>query len=172
MPNRFRTIGDTIRRLGSGTLAETASIASLIEAIQHAEFTDVGPRHQAAPWKIRVVRPDDMLVLDFRGPGLVRRTNRLERAEPGAPAWLIAEHQPQSLADEAILQTLDQTTEAGAKDLRGYKNSAAPPVSDTGVPGAPVRIRASGRSRLAFRMPDGVDQIDLTLEALLSACRT
>lgn len=172
MPNRFRTIGDAIRRLGSATLAETASIASLIEAIHDAEITEVGPRPQAAPWKIRVIRPDDMLVLDFRGPGLVRRFDRLERAEPGAPAWLIAEHQPQSLADEAILQTLDQSTEAGAKDLRGYKDGEAPPVRDMGVPATPVRIRASGRSRLAFRMPDGIDQIDLTLEALLTACRT
>ncbi|MFZ4688315.1 MAG: hypothetical protein ACOYLS_03655 [Polymorphobacter sp.] len=172
MPDRFRTVGEAIRRLASGAFAETASIASLIEAIHDAEITDVRPRPQAVPWKIRVIRPDDMLVLDFRGPGLVRRFDRLERAEPGAPAWLIAEHQSQSLADEAILQTADQATEAGAKDLRGHEDAGPPPAIDTGVPDTPVRIRAAGRSRLAFKMPDAIDQIDLTLEALLTACRT
>ncbi len=172
MPDRFRTIGDAIRRLGSGTLAETASIASLIEAISDAEIADVRPRPEAIAWKIRVIRPDDMLVLDFRGPGLVRRANRLERAEPGAPAWLIAEHQPQSLADEALLETAGQTDEANAKELRGHENDGPPPVGTANIPSVPMKIRASGRSRLAFRMPDGIDRIDLTLEALLTACRT
>jgi hypothetical protein len=172
MPERFRSVGDAIKRLGSGVFAANGdTIASLIAAVGNAQIGDAGP-HPDTLWKIRVIRPQDMLILDFRGPGMVRAGNRLNRADPGKAAYLVVEHQPQSLADAATIETAGQDGPASDPKLKGHANAPNSPVSSPGVPMLPLPIRAAGRSRLAFTMPDGVDHLDLTLDALLEACRS
>ena len=137
-------------------------------------------------WRKRIIRPDDLLVLDlgFDNLGLIDDGTRLERTRANRSARLIVEHQLQALADEAFLEIGGSQQASFASDdkliteggLQRQKDrdqppNAPPPVLNETVP-SPVRVRAAGESRLVFTMPDGLTAIDYTLDALLHACRT
>ncbi len=100
----------------------------------------------AGPHDLTLTRPDDLLQLDFdfvnlrvdAGPG---RPAKLVRIDPNAPALIIVHFPPQHLAERAF-----GLTEA---------------------PFRPAQARLAGATRLAFRLPSGLNEILYTVESLL-----
>jgi hypothetical protein len=112
---------------------------------------------------VPVTRAEDLLSLQFRfiNLGLQAAADKsitLARLKAGDPAFLIVEFPPQHVGEEAILETA-----AEFKDVPGNPPSSGP------LPGVnnPVRARLSGGSRLVFRLPNTMQSIPYTLEALL-----
>ena len=100
----------------------------------------------------RVIRPDDLLVLDLALDNLGISKGKLKRLDASKPGLLIVEHQTQAIGEEAFLQTSDDG-------------------SAQGLP-LPARVRAAGNSRVVFEMPADIDSIAYTLDEVLQACRT
>lgn len=106
---------------------------------------------------IDVVRAEDLLVLRFELVNLVveasaeGRARRIVRAAPGLEARLVVHFPPQHVAEECLPADADGRVEGlvAASDDR-------------------VRARLAGGSRLAFRVPDEVTSIPLTLDGLLA----
>jgi hypothetical protein len=102
------------------------------------------------------LRPDDLLNLDFEFINLKLNPGNpptLVRQNAGSPAYLIVHFPPQSIAEEAFYEVAEEFNAPGKSDpLR-------PP---------PVFSRVSGRSRLAFRIPDSLPAIPYTIESLLA----
>ncbi len=128
----------------------------------------------AAPsFRISVVRPKDFLSLEFEFVNLKRVTRnplRLHRERLEKPAYMIVEFPPQNITEEAFFEK--------DKDVSTYKIPSVfkreYPKNDedsTENPPLPVRARLAGLSRLVFRMPNDVTEIDYNLDALLRACR-
>lgn len=116
-----------------------------------------------AAFTIPVTRAEDLLSLQFRfvNLGLQAAADKpvsLGRLRPNDPAYLIVEFPPQHVAEEAILERAEEF-----KDLPGNPPSSGP------LPGInnPVRARLSGGSRLVFRLPNTMQSIPYTLDALL-----
>lgn len=146
-------------------------------------WSDVGRLLLAKQLRVSCVRPDDLLVCDFIFENL-----HLNFSEPGAPklvrtnpgaATLIVEFPPQSFGEEAYL---DSSGESEPSDVSGKKafpekSTAIAPKNTTGDPAESLRpmpsvkIRMSGRSRIAFRMKDEETALPFTIEAILDACR-
>jgi hypothetical protein len=126
------------------------------------------------PLRRRVLRPEDLLLLDFQFDNLriVVGARALVRIDATKPAHLIVEHQPQAIADEAFQQVADQAslppvTRTGAPD-----GAPLPAQASTPVPPAVAGSRMAGPSRLAFTMPAGQASLEFNLESLLEACGT
>lgn len=123
---------------------------------------------------LQVIRPADLLVLEFQFINLRRSGGRLIRANAGRPAYLIATHQFQSVGEEAFpeITGANQTKMEADQNLKGRKN---PPqsagVTPAGLP-PQAKVRAAGSSRLVYEAPAGLDGLDWTLPSLLEACRT
>jgi len=95
----------------------------------------------------RVIRPDDLLVLDLLIDNLGISDGKLQRLDAGKPGLLIVEHQTQAIGEEVFPQAASgQATHA--------------------------RVRAADKSRLVFEMPADVDAIPFTLDDVLEACRS
>ncbi|HEX8159631.1 MAG TPA: hypothetical protein VF526_19795 [Solirubrobacteraceae bacterium] len=116
-----------------------------------------GPVAPAA-MRIRVHRPDDLLVFDLRFHNLELKLSSdrsvppsIERAIAGRRAQLIVEFPAQSIAEEAFV-------EDGATD-------SVPAL-------AGARTRMAGPSRLSFVMPESTSSLPYTLAAVLAAMRT
>jgi hypothetical protein len=158
-------------------LRSVRSSEQLADGRIFGRLVDAGVR--AFAWHVRVIRPDDLLVLDFRFLNLRRDGDKLQRTKPG-DAYLVVEHQTQSLADGAFANIADQPEYSAAKDMQGHAD-ATPPVRSRrskrrapphAVPIPPqVPIRAAGPSRLVFAMPADEAELQFTLDALLDACR-
>ena len=123
---------------------------------------------------LQVIRPADLLVLEFQFINLRRSGARLIRANAGRPAYLIATHQFQSVGEEAFpeITGANQTKMEADQNLKGRKN---PPQSAGVTPASlppQAKVRAAGSSRLVYEAPAGVDGLDWTLPSLLEACRT
>ena len=107
------------------------------------------------PERIRVVRPDDMLALDFEFVNLVFQPGAagpmLVRKNASDAAYLIVHFPPQHIAEEAVPE------QGGTLGLL---------VNLRGGP-APLKSRLSGPSRLAFLVPQSITSIPYTLESLL-----
>jgi hypothetical protein len=103
-----------------------------------------------------VLRADDLLNLEFEFINLKLvpgAAPKLVRQNAGSPAYLIVHFPPQSIAEEAFYEVAAEFAATGSSDpLR-------PP---------PVYSRISGRTRLAFHIPDAMAEIPYTLESLLS----
>lgn len=133
---------------------------------------EIGRDHSFRLLPIRAIRPQDLLVLEFRFVNMQRQGDRLVRADPAKPAYLIAVHQPQSFGEEAFPEISDQGTLAADPNLTGYKPPKDPPAPVATAPAvAQARIRIAGESRTAHEMPAGVTGIDRSLPALLAALR-
>jgi len=102
---------------------------------------------------ITVIRPEDLLCLTFEFINLEVKGQppQLQRVKTDAPAYIIVHFQPQHIAEEAILE---DAPEFGQMEKEN-------------IPSPPVHARMAGRSRLAFRLPAGMNQVPLTLSALL-----
>ncbi|HOW84849.1 MAG TPA: hypothetical protein P5119_05795 [Candidatus Aminicenantes bacterium] len=109
---------------------------------------------------IPVLRPDDLLALDFECVNLTVKPGappRLVRRNASAPAYIIVHFPPQHIAEQAFFET---TPEFNA-------DPKEPTTAETPAP-PPVQARISGPSRLAFVVPEAVESIPLTLESLLA----
>jgi len=97
---------------------------------------------------LTLLRKEDFLLLTVQAVNMHLEGNPaiLARTDPAQPAILIYHFPPQHAAEEAFFQN-----EAGT------------------LPPGPVPVRAwlAGSSRLAFRLPDGVETLAVTLETLL-----
>lgn len=94
----------------------------------------------------RVVRPDDLLVLDISLDNLDAPKGFFLRRDTSKPGLLIVHHPLQAITE------------------RAFTENATP--HDT----APAR--AAGPSRLVFRMPGSGGTVPYTLDGVLEACRT
>lgn len=114
-------------------------------------------------WRVRVRRPDDLLVFDLLVDNLELTTGNpgplLQRIVAGSPAVLVVELPPQSFGEEAF-----QLAESDSEPSPNFKEPVPP------LPSA--RIRMAGPSRLAFVMPDDQDSLEYSLPAVLHAMRT
>jgi hypothetical protein len=119
------------------------------------------PRLSIPDLHVGVVRRDDLLSLEFEffnfaieaGGGVSPRLVRKVAADAAFIAAVF--NTPQNLAEQAFLET--------------YTDPAKPSNNITQeVPSMPpVRVLAAGPSRLAFRVPDDLDQLPFALDALL-----
>lgn len=96
--------------------------------------------------RYRVIRPDDLLVLNIALDNLVVRNGKLARQDAAKPGLLIVGHQLQAITERAF------------QPGQGLA--------------APAPARGAGPSRLVFRMPDAGAPVPFTLEGILEACRT
>lgn len=100
-------------------------------------------------FELRVIRPDDLLVLRFEFVNLTLGPDdgaprRLLRTRPDLDAYLLVHLPPQHVADAA------------------FDALVGPPVDE------PVPALIAGESRLAFRLPADLPSLPLTLDALLA----
>ena len=120
-----------------------------------------------------VIRPDDLLVLDFElvslvvHPGEGETPARLAKSDAG-PAYLIVTLPPQHLAEIAYFTTVlpAYPVANGLPDDPDKTSGIEPPDP------APIQAVVSGWSRLVFRVPDDRLPIDWNLESLLLAMRS
>lgn len=110
----------------------------------------VGPPDERG--EFRVLRPDDLLSLHFELRNLRIETDgrgppRLVRIDDAADAYLVVQFPGQHIAEEAF----------GAAGTSGQFAPIA----------RPVRSRIAQPTQLVFRMPSGVDFVELTLQSLL-----
>ena len=160
-------------------------------------WVDVGKLIQK--FRVSCVRADDLLVCDFifenlkldkTGPG----SPKLVRTNPNAATTLIVEFPPQSFGEEALLDKPGQTGQEIPANLTGkekfpekHPNPADPPPPPPPPPSlnkqnekpaagedftgmAGIRVRMSGRSRIAFSMPANETDLPFNIEAILAAC--
>ena len=114
--------------------------------------------------KFSVLRPDDLLALDFQCTNLTLlggANPQLVRTNPGSAAYITVIFPPQNIAEQAFY------------DDAGSNIQPQGPDPDAGHPGEPlpappVQARISGPSQLVFQLPAGTNQIPYTLESLLS----
>jgi hypothetical protein len=135
-----------------------AALTPILQQRQIIRPVQKKPLQLATPpsFTLSFLRPDDLLNLDFEFINLKLNPGNpptLVRQNAGSPAYLIVHFPPQSIAEEAFYEVAEEFNAPGKSDpLR-------PP---------PVFSRISGRSRLAFRIPDSLPAIPYTIESLLA----
>jgi hypothetical protein len=120
-----------------------------------------------------IIRPDDLLVLDFElvklvvEPGEGETPARLAKSGTGQ-AYLIVTFPPQHLAEIAYFTTVPAypVDKGPAEDDPDKASASEPPDAP------PVQAIVAGWSRLVFRVPDDRLPIEWTLPSLLEAMRT
>jgi hypothetical protein len=158
----------------SEELREWIAVSGLTpQGVNGQTVVDIGRQLAVRLRAVRVIRPRDLLVLEFRFDNLVRSGQRLARGDPDRPAHLIAAHQPQSFGEEAFPEIGDQADLENDPKLSGRE-----PPNEEGETAQTVnlslqaQIRIAGESRTVHRMPDGISEIDWSLGALLHAMRS
>jgi hypothetical protein len=141
-------------------------------------------------FRLSFARPDDFLVCDLIFENLhldpqQRDKPALIRKDENAAATLIVEFPPQSFGEEVFLDRTGADAPP-ANDTRDkfpervprseIDNGKVKPKNDVkGVDpdplNLPVRIRMAGPSRVAFSMPADELSLNLSIEAILDACR-
>ena len=105
-------------------------------------------------WRVSVVRPDDMLSLDFEFINLQLQTSggaHLARTNATKPAYVVVHFPPQHIAEQAI-----------PEDATSVPGTVPPGVQP------PLDSRLSGPSQLVFRVPNALaGNMPYTLESLL-----
>ncbi len=117
--------------------------------------------------KFSVLRPDDLLALEFECVNLrIQEGPRpaLVRQNAANPAYLIVHFPPQHIAEQAFYETAGPAIKPDEKEA---KTRPEPTTSETPSP-PPVLSRIAGPTRLAFLVPKEISEIPLTIESLLS----
>src|SRR5215207_6243507 len=132
------------------------------------------PRADRRSW---VIRPDDLLVLDFELVNLIVQPGEGETparlATSGtAPAYLIVTFPPQHLSEIAYFTTVPAYPVAKGHPDDPDRTSGKEPPDPEPLDPAPVQAVVSGWSRLVFRVPNDRLPIDWNLESLLLAMRS
>ena len=132
------------------------------------------PKPHSRTW---VVRPDDLLVLDFNlvnlevvasegdGPAYVRKAGN-------GQAYLVVTFPPQHITEIAYFTTVEnyEVSTPAATDKEPAKPEDPDNASGIEPPDdPPIPAYIAGWSRLAFRVPDDYLPFDYTLEGLLKA---
>ena len=120
----------------------------------------------------RIVRPRDLLVLDFTFFNFKVSKNssgnlQLTRRIAGQPAYIIVGFPPQHLLEQAFFETVTETPIVNhpGKPSDDDKNSSPE------TPFIPVGARMAEPSRLVFRAPSNFTTLPYTLNDVLDACR-
>ena len=107
---------------------------------------------------VELVRPDDLLVLRFRAINLSLRSTTggevaaLHRTDPNKDAYLVVYFPPQHVGERAYHRNQGDTGTGDEGHIEGQ---------------GPTRAMLAGWSRLAFKVPAGINTISYTLESLL-----
>jgi len=122
-----------------------------------------------------LIRPEDMLILDFvlsnlvvTGQGAARQ---IRRVDPGKPGLMTVRFPPQAIAETVFPDLAGQPV----PDIDRHGNLTSPPPAAPAVQIDKLTLantRIAGQSKLVFIMPDDVAAIDFTTKAVLEACRT
>lgn len=166
---------------------ESAGARLCFDAARGCEGLFVAP---APP--LSLLRPKDLLALEFDFVNLALDLKGAGNAElvrtPGnnpSGSYVVVRFPPQNIAEQAFFETAKDAANPGGysnpykyvaktnsfvptkKDDAGYTD----PSTGSEKPEMPVDVRIAGRSRLAFRLPTGLDRIDYTLASLLDWAR-
>ena len=141
--------------LASGVATSGTAAAQALRPISGAQIPAQNAQIDMRYLPFRLLRADDMVVLNLYLDNLrligSPPARQLERIQPGQPARLIFEHQPQAIEDQALF----------SRPLASYG-----PVS--------LLSYIAGPSYVVFAMPAGVNnqplQGDGTLAGLLDIC--
>jgi len=165
--------------LGRGLAATFFNPLALPLPSPDDEFDVPGARTRT---RLRVIRPDDFVYLDVEYENIAADgdpAKTLRRVNPGQPALLIVNHQPQAIADQAYQQvTVTEAATMPNSDGKPYSTptksepAPAPKSEPAPVPPAVANARMAKPSRVAFVMPAEVSSIPFTLASLLTAFRT
>jgi hypothetical protein len=124
-------------------------------------------------FSISVIRPDDLLKLDFTFINLTLNTRitplQLEHIDPTLPTFLIVEFPPQHIAEEAFFE-IDKNIEIPKdipKDRQDFLTPPSPPLPDDDKIKTPVFSIMAKNSRLVFLIPKSIRRIPYTLKSLL-----
>ena len=119
---------------------------------------------------VDILRPDDLLVLSVQAVNLRLDTSapdqpRLVRNIPGEAAYLVYVFPPQSIAEQAFFETARVTQQPSFNTPPGPPGPPATADSLT-APGG-VAAWVAGESRLVFRLPSGLTEIEFSVAGLL-----
>lgn len=148
--DRLRAVSRVMANLASSDAGATAA-SSVIGDLTGIVGVDL------TPFRRRVVRPDDLVALDFTFENLRLVSTpkpRLVRRVASRPSTLIVRLQGQAIGEQDFQEVDPDNPENGPE--------AVPNL---------VQARLAGASRLAFTMPADAGGLDFSLDALLDACR-
>ena len=135
--------------------------------------------YKPKPWTLQVtlLRPEDMLALDFKFHNLRISSGNLVHEKHDRPAYMAVGFPPQNIAEEAFYEQAEEFPE----EDDGDDVTRAVTIDDTDTdndndndnetehPHVPVQTRLAGPSRLVFIVPKGME-IPFTGRGLLEAC--
>lgn len=157
----------------------TSVVSRVADALRELNRTDrrgelvAGLIDAGIAWRLRryrVIRPDDLLVLDIALDNIATSGGVMTRADSGKPGLLIVGHALQAIAERAFLSTGGQANYEDAKEMpAGDRHTAAPYTNASTA--FPTQARGAGPSRLVFRMPATGAPLPFTLDGVLEACR-
>ncbi len=161
-----RTVTATTTRPTVSAAAAAGTVTRVPEIVQ--------PQYVPAKFSARVLRPRDLLALEFTFVNLrVQKPQNspaeLQRINRAQPAYIVVGFPSQHLMEEAFFETANETP---IKDPPADKpTQQADPDKGAGseTPTAPpVNSRLSGPSRLVFRVPAGTETLPYALDELLA----
>jgi hypothetical protein len=132
------------------------------------EFAEGAAGTPVAITRLHAFRALDMLDLDIELRNLVAepagRPTRFVRRNRNQPSHVIVHFAPQNIAEAA---TFEGPGKADAFVPAGQPAPMPPLGTPQSPPQPPIPRRIAGRSRLAFKLPDGMDELPCKLDALL-----
>lgn len=126
----------------------------------------------------RIVRPRDLLVLDFTFVNLrvtsdAQGNRSLSRRDTTKPAYLVVGFPPQHVLERAFFETSPETPipnpPPAGQPADPDRNTGNEDPKNTDIP---IATRLAGPSRLVFRWPATLAALPYTLTDVLEACRT
>jgi hypothetical protein len=125
--------------------------------------------------KTTVLRPDDLLLLDFEFINLNLETGDAKGAKlvpvSGKQAYIVVHFPPQNIAEEAFFETrpaIESDPDFPKPSKPSYVPDDEKPASPEKIESLPVQSRMSGPSRLVFEIPEGIQEIPYTIPGLLN----
>jgi len=107
------------------------------------------------------LRKEDLLYLKFDFFNLVLNGNTISRKNSSLPSFIVAQFQPQSIAEEAYYDASTNGLAQGSSSKSSSETPTNPPI--------PALI--SSPTRLAFKLPSGMNSINFSEEDLLDWIR-
>jgi hypothetical protein len=122
------------------------------------------------PLNLAILRPDDLLVLSVQAVNFRLDTSapdrpRLVRDAPGEAAYLVYVFPPQSIAEQAFFEVTKIKTQPSFNTPPGPPGPPTTP-DPLKAPGS-VAALVAGESRLVFRLPSGLTEVEFSIAGLL-----
>ena len=124
--------------------------------------------------KTTVLRPDDLLLLDFEFINLNLETGdaKVSRLVPvsGKQAYIVVNFPPQNIAEEAFFEAnpMEDDPDFPKPSKPRYVPDEKKPTKPEKIESLPVQSRMSSPSRLVFEVPEGIREIPYTIPGLLN----